>query len=58
MLSYAEELIGDIEEIKFVYADMHGNLKLFLNERINQKYANYFTMPTELARFQGICRTG
>ena len=43
LLSYAEELIGHIEEIKFAYADMHGNLKLLFNEPMNRKYAYDFT---------------
>ena len=50
MLLYTEKLIGDIEEIKFAYADMHGNLKLLLNKPINRKYASDFTTPTELAQ--------
>ena len=49
LLSYAEELIGDIEEIRFAYADMHGNLELLLNEPMNRNYAYDFTTPTELA---------
>ena len=31
MLEYAKEKLDDVEEVKFIYADMHGNLKVFLN---------------------------
>ena len=31
MLKYAKEKLGDVKEVKFIYADMHGNLKVVLN---------------------------
>ena len=31
MLEYAKEKLDDVDEVKFVYADMHGNLKVLLN---------------------------
>ena len=30
MLEYAKEKLNDVDEVKFVYADMHGNLKVVL----------------------------
>ena len=31
MLEYAKEKLENIDEVKFIYADMHGNLKVVLN---------------------------
>ena len=31
MLEHAEEKLENINEVKFTYADMHGNLKIVLN---------------------------
>ena len=31
MLEYAKEKLDDVEEVKFIYADMHRNLKVALN---------------------------
>ena len=31
MLEYAKEKLDNVDEVKFVYADMHGNLKVALN---------------------------
>ena len=31
MLEYAKEKLDDVDKAKFVYADMHGNLKVVLN---------------------------
>ena len=31
MLEYAKEKLDDVEEVKFIYADAHGNLKVVLN---------------------------
>ena len=31
MLEYAKEKLDDVDEVKFVYANMHGNLKVVLN---------------------------
>ena len=31
MLKYTKEKLDDVDEMKFVYADMHGNLKVVLN---------------------------
>ena len=31
MLEYAKEKLDDVEEVKFIYADVHGNLKVVLN---------------------------
>ena len=31
MLEHAEEKLENIDEVKFTYADMHGNLKIVLN---------------------------
>ena len=52
----------DNEEMKFAYADMHGNLKILLNEPINLKEAYDFATLKKLneiiSRFQGISGTG
>ena len=31
MLEYAKEKLENIDEVKFIYADMHGNLRIVLN---------------------------
>ena len=31
MLEYAKEKLDDVKEVKFIYADTHGNLKVVLN---------------------------
>ena len=31
MLKYAKEKLDDVEELKFIYADVYGNLKVVLN---------------------------
>ena len=31
MLKYAKEKLDDVNEVKFVYTDIHGNLKVVLN---------------------------
>ena len=31
MLKYAKEKLDDVEELKFIYADVHGNFKVVLN---------------------------
>ena len=35
--------------MKFVYADMHGNLKIMFNERVNQKFVHALNVKIELA---------
>ena len=35
--------------MKFVYADMHGNLKIMFNERVNQKFVHALNAKIELA---------
>ena len=52
----------DNEEMKFAYADMHGNLKILLNEPINLKevydFATLKKLNEIISRFQGISGTG
>ena len=31
MLEYAKKKLDDVEEVKFIYPDMHGNFKVVLN---------------------------
>lgn len=35
--------------MKFVYTDMHGNLKIMFNERVNQKFVHALNAKIELA---------
>ena len=41
-LTYAYKISGKLPNVKFFYADIHGNLKLRLNEPINNKIVYLF----------------
>ena len=42
LLRKANEAIEEDQKFKFVYADMHGNLKFVLNKPLNIKCVNHF----------------
>ena len=46
MLEYAEQSLDDVDEVKFVYADMQGNLKAVLNPSPEHR-KSVFGFPTE-----------
>lgn len=45
----ADIVVKDIETVKFVSANMHGNLKIMFNERVNQKFVYALNAKIELA---------
>ena len=42
LLKKANEVIEGNENLKFAYANMHGNLKFILNKPLNRKYFKHF----------------
>ena len=38
LLQYVKEKLTAVKEVKFPYADMHGNLKVVLNTPIRNRY--------------------
>ena len=48
-LEYPDNLVKDIEAVKFIYADMHGNLKVIFYESVNRKFVHAFNSKMELA---------
>ena len=52
MLEYAKEKLDHVGEAKFVYVDMHGNLKIVLNlSPVNSKYVSDFQTELDIGRF-------
>ena len=51
MLEYAKEKLDDVDEVKFVYADMHGNLKVVLNPSpLHRKSVFDFQTESDIGR--------
>ena len=46
MLEYAKEKLDDVDKVKFVYVDIHGNLKVVLNP-LPVHYKSVFDFQTE-----------
>ena len=46
---YASDITKDMPQIQFVFADVHGNLKLFLTNTISGKRTLEFNTKMELA---------
>ena len=49
LLEYADNVVKEIEAVKFVYDDTHGNLKMMFNEPVNSKSVYAFNSKIELA---------
>ena len=54
LLKYAREQAEDYEIIHFVFADVNGNLKLRLKEKVRNRMVFSFNNKTELAEIIGI----
>lgn len=50
MLEFAAKETEDIEQVNFVYADMHGNLKLRLHSPVKNKYVLDFKNEDDMSR--------
>ena len=51
MLEYAQEKLDHVEEVKFIYADMHGNLKVVLNPTpVHRKSIFDFQTESDIGR--------
>ena len=51
MLEYAKEKLDDVEEEKFIYADMHENLKVILNlSPVHRKSVFDFQTESDIGR--------
>ena len=48
LLKKANEVIEDNGNFKFVYADMHSNLKFILNNTLNVKYVKHFRNKNDI----------
>ena len=38
LLGLANERLGEVDQVKFTYADMHGNIKVMLRYPVQRKY--------------------
>ena len=56
LLKYACEQAEDYEIIHFVFADVNGNLKLRLKEKVRNRMVFSFNNKTELAEILGIIK--
>ena len=50
LLQYAKEKLTAVKEIKFLYADMHGNLKVVLNTPIRNRYVIGFKTKKDVGQ--------
>ena len=50
ILQYAKEKLAAVKEIKFPYADMHGNLKVVLNTPIRNSYVVGFKTKEDVCQ--------
>ena len=50
LLQYAKEKLAAVKEIKFPYADMHGNLKVVLNTPIRNRYVVGFKTKEDVGQ--------
>ena len=51
MLEYAKEKLDDVEEVKFIYGDMHVNLKVVLNPPpVHRKSVFDFQTESDIGR--------
>ena len=51
MLEYAREKLDDVDKMKFVYADVHGNLKVVLNPfPVHRKFVFNFQTESDIGR--------
>ena len=50
LLQYAKEKLTAVKEIKFPYADMHGNLKVVLNTPIRNRYVVGFKTKEDVGQ--------
>ena len=48
LLQYAKEKLTAVREVKFSYADMHGNLKIVLNTPIRNRYVVGFKTKEDI----------
>ena len=54
LLKYAREQAEDFKIIHFVFADINGNLKLCLKEKVRNRMVFSFNNKTELAEILGL----
>ena len=48
LLKKANEVIEGNENLKFAYANMHGNLKFILNKPLHRKYVKHFRSKDDI----------
>ena len=51
MLKYTKEKVDDVDEVRFIYADMHRNLKVVLNPfPLHRKFVFDFQTESDICR--------
>ena len=50
LLQYGKEKLAAVKEIKFPYAEMHGNLKVALNTPIRNRYVVAFKTKEDVGQ--------
>ena len=55
LLRKANEAIEGNVNVKFAYADMHGNLKLILSRPLNRKYVTHLRSKEDIVNITSVC---
>ena len=53
-MKIASDRMREMEDVKFTYADMHGNLKLILNNPIKNRYVIDFKTEEDITNITAL----